>query len=452
MDPTFIQAVSSPKNRPGEYANGDTLFLFGLNRGELASSPRFRKHAGAEWKRTLADAGMEYELSRVEVSLDSLPDDRIAYQVVPDSTRVGFVSIALDLTAALASQFKEAWEADARFERASDRWRKTPDRVRGYVPADAGSIRWTLLPRTLFDGTGYDRQDVRVVDQRVAAVECAAWAYMATPHFIPAPVARDVVTAVPPPPQALAEARLPQRYVMVFHDGIPLADVIAADGGDPAPYADSKVLADNALLLGALLSAEDDGTVYERCAYLIVARRASHSGGYGWSGVRVAYGDHPAGRILANYVALLSWEGWAAPPPLPTPKDGKRISGNQLKKIAKSVAGRNGAWHRVRVLAYRPPADDELPPEPRPRGGGQGRQRRHAGWRRGYWTTRKRYGIRDAHDRLVGPVYGPDAIEGVTFERRRRFVRPTVTRPDLPPPPGNEVYRLPGTIQPEQKD
>ncbi|MDL4813121.1 hypothetical protein [Actinomadura opuntiae] len=58
-----------------------------------------------------------------------------------------------------------------------------------------------------------------------------------------------------------------------------------------------------------------------------------------------------------------------------------------------------------------------------------------------------RVGFRDADDRLVGPVYKDGAIEGVTFERRTKFIRPLTVREDLPPKPGTTVYRVPRNVQ-----
>ncbi|WP_331746175.1 hypothetical protein OG923_34605 (plasmid) [Streptomyces halstedii] len=49
----------------------------------------------------------------------------------------------------------------------------------------------------------------------------------------------------------------------------------------------------------------------------------------------------------------------------------------------------------------------------------------------------------DEHGRPSGPVYGPDAVEGETFIRRRTWVRGTWINEHLPPRPGAApVYAL----------
>ncbi|MHA6757305.1 hypothetical protein [Streptacidiphilus sp. PAMC 29251] len=54
-----------------------------------------------------------------------------------------------------------------------------------------------------------------------------------------------------------------------------------------------------------------------------------------------------------------------------------------------------------------------------------------------------RIGIRDAEDRLIGPVY-KTGVENVTYLRERRWIRPRRVRPDLPlREDERSVYRLP---------
>lgn len=427
----------NPSYRP--YSDEDSAFLFGAPVADMLSIPY---DAGRTWKRTLTDAGIEGELNQLDMSLSDLPDDKVAVELFPEKTMIGTISVGLDVPAMLVKQFEDARSGDERFEKASDRWKKAPDRVQGYVPADAGSIRWSLAPHRLLEGLVYDRMHPADIEMRVRDAECAAWAYMGVPHFIPADLALDVVTAEPPDAEARREIRLPHRYVMVFHDGVPVPVVLGDDDRVDA-FGDHTVVTDETLVIGALLSADGDGTLFPDAAFLLVARR-DPNGWYAWQGVRVPFGDHPAGRVLYNYAALLSWEGWAPPPKLPVSPKGKAGSANQLKKAARTAEAQAGGWHGVHVLDYRPPA----PAESKPGGKGTGRPRQYQSVRRAHWTRRTRYGIRDEHDQLIGRVYGPDAVEGQTFVRIRKFIRRSVVREDLPQRPDDlTVYRLPGTAR-----
>ncbi|MGW0061363.1 hypothetical protein ACWDTT_15735, partial [Streptosporangium sandarakinum] len=380
---------------------------------------------------------------RMGVTLEELPEDRVTLFVTPAEMRVGNIHIAVDLPGLLAQTFRPAWEADRRFEQASDRWRKQMDRVSGYIPSDVGSIRWSVLPADLFEEWRYDQASEYASALRVNHAQGAAWAYMATPHFIPADLALDVVTATPPPPEARSEIRLPSRYCLLVHDGVPLP-VISGDEPGIDAWETNALIHDQALLLGAVLAANDDGSLFEQRAYLIIARPDPRRGIYGWQTVMVPHGDHAAGRVLLNYASLLSWEGWAAPPELPTTGRGKPGSRNQLKKLARTPEAAQGAWHGVRVLDYRPPAEDAVE---RPATRGSGRQLRYQSKRRGYWKPRVRYGIRDENGQLVGPVYKDGAIEGETYVRVRRFIRRTVVRDDLPEPPSETVYKVPSGVR-----
>jgi hypothetical protein len=93
------------------------------------------------------------------------------------------------------------------------------------------------------------------------------------------------------------------------------------------------------------------------------------------------------------------------------------------------------------VLNYTAPPED--PAEPRETPQHEGRQRKHSGLRRGYWKPRIRRGIEGEDGKFVGPVYGPDAVLGETYVYKRGYVRGTITRRDLPPPPTGAVYKIP---------
>lgn len=116
--------------------------------------------------------------------------------------------------------------------------------------------------------------------------------------------------------------------------------------------------------------------------------------------------------------------------------------------LARTPEALAGGWHGTRVLNYTAPPDDTAePPEPRGEAHGHGRQRKHSGYRRGFWKSRIRRGIEGEDGKFVGPVYGPDAVLGETYVYKRGYVRGGPTRADLPPPPGETVYRIPSGIE-----
>lgn len=168
---------------------------------------------------------------------------------------------------------------------------------------------------------------------------------------------------------------------------------------------------------------------------------------YGWRAVPLSLEySSPASETLWNYAALLAWEDWGVPEKVPQTR-GKEKSRGYYRTIARSPEGERGAYQGVRVLAYRPPTIRELQ-DVEDSGDKPRRELRYQHERRSYWKPRVRVGIRDENDRLVGPVYGPDAIEGVTFVRQGKLIPRSIVRGDLPERPEEEiVYRIPGTIQ-----
>lgn len=419
---------------PREASDEDTAFLFGGTKAELdAGDGAGQNRAYAVlWNRVLADAGMGEVLARMGVDLASFPEDTTAAAFRPDGRDVD-----IDLTVLLAEQFREAKAADERFEKATDRWRKTPGRVQGYVPGDAGSFRWSLLYRELFRPFWWSYASPEDANDRIMKAIGGAAAYMAVPHFIPADLALDVVTSTPPAREYRGELRLPARYVLVFHDGVP-TPVVMGDDDTVDRFGENYIVSGETLVLGGILAAEEDGRISaDGLGFIILGRRDS-SGEYGWRAFPVPYGDHPAGRVLLNYAALLSWENWSAPPKVPSSPHGKEGTSNQIKRAARTPEAQAGGWHGVRVLDYRPP---EPAPE-RPRGESGGRSLRYRSERRGHYKYRVRIGIRDEQDRLVGPVYGANAVEGVTFERVKKWFRRTNVREDLPERPGSTVYQV----------
>lgn len=428
--------------------DADTRFLFGgpVDEVELNRRNDILPHA---FKRALRDSGAGKLLEQMSLNVDELPDDGIPIAFGPDwakdvmgSEQAG----GFDLISLLAHQFAEKRADDERYEKATDRWRKVPDRIKGYIPGDAGSWRWTLMASKIMRPLGSDSEPVEEFDihRRAAAGVGASYAYLGTPFFIPAQIALDVVTAVPPPPRQRDEIRLPARYVTMFHDGIPLSLLTGTDDEIDAYEEGGRVMRDDSLLIGGMLAANDDMTLDTKLAFMVVAAPGPGNTGYGWRSIPIPMDIvSPATNVFWNYAALLAWENWGIPAKVPHTQ-GKERSRGYYRTIARSPEGEQGAHQGVRVLDYRPPTLKDL----RDAEGAPQREFKYQHDRTSYWKRRIRVGIRDENDQLVGPVYGPDAVEGVTFERRGRLIPRSVVREDLPKRPDAEkVYRLPDTIQ-----
>lgn len=435
---------------PINLTDSDTRFLFGEHVDQQAEV----QDAGMlprAFKRVVEDSGAGAHLRKLGVDPADFPDDAVPVHAVLDALKD--LEGALDLISFVMTMFAAKKGEDERFEKATDRWRKVPDRVSGYVPADAGSIRWTMMSRGLMSPFDFERQHQENGLARVSDAIGAAYSYLSTPFFIPASVALDAVTGTPPPPMRWQDIRLPGRYSMVFHDGVPLT-VVAGDDDTVEAYAeDNGLVREDTLLLGALIAADDDLAVDHSLAFLILAkptvqRYPSGKPVYSWRPIPVPMDvDSGAANVLWNYAALLSWEDWRLPPATPRAR-GKSGSRSHLRAIARSPEGERGAFHGVRVLNYRPPGADALgDAEPHEKRSGRGLRYQHD--RRAHWRWRVRVGIRDEHDRLVGAVLGPDAIEGVTFVRSPRWIRRKTVREDLPerPQAGETVYRVPGAVR-----
>ncbi|MET8605546.1 hypothetical protein ABZV92_18590 [Streptomyces rubiginosohelvolus] len=296
--------------------------------------------------------------------------------------------------------------------------------------------------------------------------------YTASPHFIPAPAAFDAATGLPPEPEA--ELRLPAETVLLFHDGIPLPAVTADDAALHAHATvsfsamngvDDSFFDREPLIVGGLLmghpgdGTDDDHLLDEDLGWLMIARRAD-DGTNLFSQTPVTHLENtgPAARILRNYAALLALEGWDVPPPMPGrartggkgSKKGSSPSPAERRRRAQTPQARAGALLRVRSLTA--PPQQPAPTLPAQASVTEGRARaQYREWRRAYFTRNTRRHILDTdgrpvldeHGRPSGPVYGPGAVEGVTFTRRRTWVRGTWINEHLPPRPGAApVYAL----------
>ncbi|MEU2135239.1 hypothetical protein [Streptomyces sp. NPDC018352] len=116
----------------------------------------------------------------------------------------------------------------------------------------------------------------------------------------------------------------------------------------------------------------------------------------------------------------------------------------QLEQAARTPQARLGALLGVRVLSFTAPPHEVAPAAPPPAGGGPDRApAQYRDYRRAHWTRNTRVRLLDEHGRPSGPVYGPDAVEAVTFTRRRTRVKGTWINEHLPPRPGRSpVYAV----------
>lgn len=364
-----------------------------------------------------------------------------------------------DLVQLIPWVLREKLAGDVVYEDAARREEQVT-RGRGLEPGDAASIRFRSTNPATADGQplqpGREREVERFLD-----LQAMLAAYTASPHFVPAAEAFDAATGLPPEPGA--QLRLTAEAVMVFHDGVPLPAVIADDEALHAHAAahfgaDHDTLFDGSPLImgGVILAGPDDGTEQALLfdplvGWLIIANRM-RDGRYAWAlhpVRRLDTNPGPAARVLRNYAALNALEGWDTPPPIPGQA---RTSGKskknrppaaqrrqqQLEQAARTPQARAGALLGVRVLSFTAPPHEVAQAAPLPpAGGGSGRApAQYRDWRRAHWTRNTRVHLLDAHGRPSGPVYGPDAIEGVTFTRRRTRVKGTWVNEHLPPRPG----------------
>ncbi|MFD6469641.1 hypothetical protein [Streptomyces goshikiensis] len=336
--------------------------------------------------------------------------------------------------------------------------------ARGLEPGDAASIRFRSTNPATAHGQplppGQEREVERFLDLQMMLA-----AYTAAPYWVPACEAFDAATGLPP--ETGAQLRLTAEAVMVFHDGVPLPAVIA-DDEDLHAHATAHFGAGHNTLFGGeplvmggvLLAHPEDGTdtallLNPLLGWLIIANRIN--GQYAWAMHpvhRLDTNPGPAARVLRNYAALNALEEWDTPPPIPgqARTSGKskknRLPAAQrrrqhLEQAARTPQARAGALLGVRVLRFTAPPHQAAPP---PRSSASSSSRapaQYRDWRRAHWTRNTRVHLPDEHGRPSGPVYGPDAVEGVTFTRRRTRVKGAWINEHLPPRPGpRPVYAV----------
>ncbi|MEO3976948.1 hypothetical protein AAFN69_24175 [Streptomyces sp. CAU 1734] len=368
-----------------------------------------------------------------------------------------------DLVQLIPWALREKLAGDVIYE---DTARREEQVVRGHglEPGDAASIRFRSTNPAAADGQPLPPGREREVE-RFLELQAMLAAYTATPYFVPASGAFDAATGLPPEPGA--PLRLTAEAVLVFHDGVPLPAVIADDEALHAHAADRfgaehDTLFDGGPLVmgGVVLARPDDGTdtallFNPALGWLIIANCIN--GQYAWAMHpvhRLDTNPGPAARVLRTYAALNALEDWDTPPPVPgrarpsgRSKKKDRLPAaqrrrQQLEQAARTPQARAGALLGVRVLSFTaPPHQAAAPP---PRDGSAGRApAQYRDWRRAHWTRNTRVHLLDENNRPSGPVYGPDAVEGVTFTRRRTRVKGTWINEHLPERPDREtVYAV----------
>ncbi|NEA20195.1 hypothetical protein [Streptomyces halstedii] len=344
--------------------------------------------------------------------------------------------------------------------------------AQGFEPGDAAPLRRRSVSPAALNPHALGEDIEGGALTQVYLLMALMATYTAWPHFIPAAAAFDAATGLPPEPEA--ELRLPAETAMVFHDGIPLPAVTADDDalhahatarfstmsdGAGDPFFDREPL----IVGGVLMGHPGDGTgddhiLDEDLGWLMIARRTD-DGTHHFSQIPVTHlqDPGPAARILRNYAALLALEGWDIPPPMPgrartggkgSKKGSSTLSPAERRRRAQTPQARAGALLRVRSLTAPPHRPAPAFPAQAAAPAGQAQYRE---WRRAHFTRNTRRHLLDAdgrpvldkHGRPSGPVYGPDAVEGETFTRRRTWVRGTWINEHLPPRPGAApVYAL----------
>ncbi|MFI8932612.1 hypothetical protein ACIG3E_33740 [Streptomyces sp. NPDC053474] len=445
---------------PGDpMAEALARLLYGLDAAEVARLQESGEvNAGsiaATWRRLLERVGVTRHLA---------PGQNL---VAGDGQLEGVVRLAdgrdWDVLELVPWLLRHDFADDRAYETVTDRGSlvRTAQHLQ---PGDAAVIRYRSVSPEAMSGRplrgGSEDEAVARVHQVLALMA----AYTAWPHFIPAPAAFDAATGLPPDPGT--ELRLPAESVLVFHDGIPLPAVTADDatlhahvtamasaGAEKAALFGRSLLIVGGLLLGCPDDTGDTYVLDPDQGWLIVSVHADHGPNqFGLVPVTHLERSSPAARILRNYSALLGLEGWDVPPPVPGrarscgKNRGKKSRGlppAERRRRARTPQALAGALLRVRSFTappHQPAPPAQAPPAPASGPGKPAAQYRE--WRRAHFTRNTRVHLLDEHGRPSGPVYGPEAIEGVTFTRRRTWVRGTWVNEHLPPRPGLPVYAL----------
>ena len=397
--------------------------------GEFLNGPDSAPHGdalAAWWEQTLHDSNTIEELAA---------DHRIVWADLPRGREVP-VQIhsgsphgdrPVDVVSLACRQMKKRWREDLTFSPHAPR--PLPRDLVDLAPGDAGSLRAAMVPDHLFEDADYDSLSPAERFARVLNAATAVGSYLAVPHFIPAPEALDVVTTDDLDHDLRRDLRLPAPWTFVVHDPV-AATLAAANDANLSRILEEGVPAvgREPAVAGALLKATDAMNLRldTRLGFLLVTSLDERGDRTWWTLNPAKFGTHPAGRIMFSYAAQLTFARWNPPPPLPD-REGRADSNRALRAAARSTAGQQGGWHGVRVLDMEPPPDEPSDSHPN----GEGQELTFGTWRRAHWRPRVRVGIRDADDRLVGPVYKTGVL-GETYTYARKFVRRTRIRPDLP--------------------
>ncbi|MEU7073026.1 hypothetical protein AB0B30_28230 [Streptomyces narbonensis] len=435
LDTAFAQ-TAVPGARAGTFGVADLgsgpwkEFLLGSHKGS-GRTGSWDEQLGILWRRVVTECGVAQRLAaEYDIDWEQVPKEQAALALT------GPGDIVIDVAAYTLATQRADWERERRYARIH---RRLSADLTGLVPADVGALRSALLDEKDFRTSNYRNPRERF--PRWVRTLTGTAAYLAAAHMVPAQLALDVATTAPLDEQTRAALRLPAPWSLVVHEPVPVHAIEADDDELAALVEAGLCVGPEPAVLGALLAARPDWGLDTTSGFLLLSALDA-------DGTRrcvlqpAAYGDHAGGRALYGYAAQLAFGQWTPPPALPDP--GQRpLSRSTLGHIAASGAGRAGAFHAVRVLAFTPPP--ETPPEPRTAPAHTRGPLVYGTFRRAHWSSGTRIGIRDSAGKLVGPVYKDGATEGVTFTRERRFFPRTRIRPDLPLAPSTTVYRIPNS-------
>lgn len=414
-------------------------FLYGMPYADLlAHGPKLPLNTA--WRRLLHHTGAVDAVRAAcdgwAPALDAPESEQTITALVP---RTGpRADTVVDVVAVAGTAIAGTRRRDEAFARYEERWADGRGALRDLVPADIGAVRSRLAPPGALLAHHGLATPPHFQDERLLRVSAGLAAYSSVPHFVPGPLAEDAATTAMMDAQTRAELTLPAPSVLLFHDGVPF-DAVASDSDLLEAAGEGRLpLGDAPVVMGGVLTAREDGHLDEGLGWLLIAATNRRTGIPLYSLVPVPYGAHPAGRALYGYAALLAFENWRPPPELPR-RDGSGRRGREIKKLARTRQARDGAFHGVHLLDYTPPPEE---PAPRTRSAAGAGELAAGTWRRAHVRPRVRYGIRDGQGRKVGPVYKENAVLGVTYEYRHRWVARTRIRPDLPLADSETVYAL----------
>lgn len=161
--------------------------------------------------------------------------------------------------------------------------------------------------------------------------------HIGSPHFIPDPLAALRCA----PTEWSSAVKSASSRVVVFHDAVPVKDLLAAFGEDTCP-----VEMRGESIWGWVVTADEAGVIRPES----IACGSAPVDASGFISTRiVGQGDHAFGRALRAVAGLVAFGAWDEPGP-PPDLGGKPSSGKWMRRAARTPEGRSAAAHGIRVL------------------------------------------------------------------------------------------------------